>query len=139
MSGGGVWLDRHLDNRMQAAQFVSRHYYNQDPRLLEFVLSQPPDRVKYTNLTVRRPDFEEIEQLGREAGILGGLAGFQEYADPSFVKDSATIEAYPFEDAAFTREIELTADGPREFLDQLAQAVQGGVRQMAFGELCEIR
>src|SRR5439155_25845237 len=96
----GVWLDRHMDNRMQAAQFVSRHYYNQDPRLLEFVLSKPPDRVKYTNLNVRRPDFEEIEQLGREAGILDGKAGFDAYADPSFVRDSATIEGWKFEDPA---------------------------------------
>jgi NitT/TauT family transport system substrate-binding protein len=93
----GVWLDRTMDNRMQAAQFVSKHYYNQDPRLLEFVLSKPPDRVKYTNLNVRRPDFEEIEGLGREAGILEGKAHFDDYADASFVKDSATIEPFPFD------------------------------------------
>jgi len=100
----GVWLDRHMDNRMQAAQFVSKHYYNQHPRLLEFVLSKPPDRVKYTNLNVRRPDFEEIETLGRQAGILDGKAGFQDYADPSFVEDGATIEGYEFEDAPSTAE-----------------------------------
>jgi hypothetical protein len=50
---------------MDAAQFVAKNYYNQHPRLLEFVLSKPPDRVKYTNLALRKPDFEEIEQLGR--------------------------------------------------------------------------
>jgi NitT/TauT family transport system substrate-binding protein len=94
----GVWLDRHMDNRMQAAQFVSQHYYNQDPRLLEFVLSKPPDRVKYTNLTVRRPDFEEIERLGREAGILTGLAGFPDYCDASFVREDAMIEGYQYDD-----------------------------------------
>lgn len=94
----GVWLDQHMDNRMQAAQFVSKHYYNQHPRLLEFVLSKPPDRVKYTNLNVRRPDFEEIELLGREAGILEGKAGFQDYADPTFVRESATIEGHRFDD-----------------------------------------
>jgi NitT/TauT family transport system substrate-binding protein len=96
----GIWLDRHMNNRMQAAQFVSRHYYNQDPRLLEFVLSKPPDRVKYTNLTVRRPDFEEIETLARRAGILEGLAHFDDYADPSFVREETTIEGFTFEDAA---------------------------------------
>jgi NitT/TauT family transport system substrate-binding protein len=98
IASSGVWLDRHMDNRMQAAQFVSKHYYNQDPRLLEFVLSKPPDRVKYTNLNVRRPDFEEIELLGLQAGILEGKAHFNDYADPSFVKDSATIEGFKFED-----------------------------------------
>lgn len=96
----GIWLDRHMNNRMQAAQFVSKHYYNQDPRLLEFVLSKPPDRVKYTNLNVRRPDFEEIELLGREAGILEGKARFEDYADPSFVPPNATIDGHAFEDAA---------------------------------------
>ena len=94
----GMWIDKGMDNRMQAAQFVSKHYYNQDPKLLEFVLSKPPDRVKYTNLNVRRPDFEEIEKLGLESGLLEGRAGFEDYADPSFVKEGATIEAFEFED-----------------------------------------
>jgi NitT/TauT family transport system substrate-binding protein len=94
----GIWLDRHMDNRMQAAQFVSRHYYNQDPRLLSFVLRKPPDRVKYTNLLVRRPDFEEIERIGRGAGILEGRAGFDDYADPSFVRPDARIDGYEFAD-----------------------------------------
>jgi len=96
----GVWLDQHMNHRMQAAQFVSKDYYHQDPRLLEFVLSKPPDRVKYTNLSVRRPDFEEIERIGKEAGILKGNAHFEDYADPSFVPPTATIEGFKFEDAA---------------------------------------
>jgi NitT/TauT family transport system substrate-binding protein len=104
IASSGVWLDQQMDNRMQAAQFVSKHYYNQDPRLLEFVLSKPPDRVKYTNLNVRKPDFEEIQQLGLEAGILEGKAGFADYADPTFVKDSATVEAFKFEDPASKRQ-----------------------------------
>lgn len=95
----GVWLDKHMDHRMQAAQFVSRHYYNQHPRLLEFVLSKPPDRVKYTNLNVRRPDFEEIEKLGLDAGILEGRAHFDDYCDPSFVPPEARIDGFQFEDA----------------------------------------
>jgi NitT/TauT family transport system substrate-binding protein len=100
----GVWLDQTMDHRMQAAQFVSRYYYNQDPRLLEFVLRKPPDRVKYTNLKVRRPDFEEIELLAREAGILQGTAHFEDYCDPSFVPETATVIAPAFEDPASTQE-----------------------------------
>jgi NitT/TauT family transport system substrate-binding protein len=96
----GVWLDQHMDNRMQAAQFVSRGYYNQEPRLLEFVLSKPPDRVKYTNLNVRRKDFEEIQQIGIESGILLKRLDFLDYADPSFVPPTATIEGFRFEDGA---------------------------------------
>jgi len=98
----GVWLDQHMDHRMQAAQFVSRNYYNQHPRLLEFVLSKPPDRVKYTNLSVRRPDFEEIEKIGVESGILKGTVHFEDYCDPSFVPPTATIEGFKFEDPTST-------------------------------------
>ena len=94
----GAWLDQTMSHRMQAAQFVSRNYYNQDPRLLEFVLRKPPDRVKYTNLTVRRQDFEEIEALGRQAGLLKGTAHFDDYTDASFVPVGTTIRPYAFED-----------------------------------------
>ncbi|MEO6595837.1 MAG: ABC transporter substrate-binding protein [Planctomycetota bacterium] len=100
----GLWIDAHMNHRMQAAQFVSKHYYNQDPRLLEFVLSKPPDRVTYTNLTVRRQDFEEIEALGREAGLLAGTAHFEDYTDSSFVPPGATIERLQFEDPAATEQ-----------------------------------
>jgi NitT/TauT family transport system substrate-binding protein len=105
----GKWLDRSMDHRMQASEFVSRDYYNQDPRLLRFVLSKPPDRVKYTNLAVRRADFEEIEELGRVAGILDGTAHFEDYADPSFVPDDATVPAYDFEAAVTALPAEVPA------------------------------
>jgi NitT/TauT family transport system substrate-binding protein len=82
---------------MAAAEFTAENYYHQDPKLLRFVLSKPPDRVKYTNLAVRRADFEEIEALGREAGILEGKAHFEDYADASFVADDAKVPAYEFE------------------------------------------
>jgi NitT/TauT family transport system substrate-binding protein len=92
----GKWLDQDMNHRMQAAHFAGRNYYNQDPRLLEFVLSKPPDRVKYTNLRVVRKDFEEIEALGVEAGILRGTARFEDYTDSSFVPDDARIEPHQF-------------------------------------------
>ena len=93
----GKWIDRSMEHRMETAQFVGRFYYNQDPRLLSFVLSKPPDRVKYTNLAVRRSDFEEIEQLGRAAGILNGTAHFEDYTDASFVKDDSAVQPYAWE------------------------------------------
>lgn len=88
----GKWLDQSMDHRMSAAQFVSKNYYLQDPRLLTFVLSKPPDRVKYTRLSPLKADFEEIEALGRESGILMGTARFEDYVDPSFA-DSAAARA----------------------------------------------
>jgi NitT/TauT family transport system substrate-binding protein len=93
----GKWLDEKMDHRMEAAQFVSKFYYNQDPRLLTFVLSKPPDRVKYTNLLPLRKDFEEIEALGRESGILNGTAHFEDYADPSFADATVALQAHAWE------------------------------------------
>jgi NitT/TauT family transport system substrate-binding protein len=93
----GKWIDQSMDHRMAAAQFVANNYYNQNPRLLTFVLSKPPDRVKYTNLTLRKPDFEEIEQLARESGILQGRVHFEDYTDASFVKDETAVQPYAWE------------------------------------------
>jgi NitT/TauT family transport system substrate-binding protein len=95
----GKWIDKSMDHRMDAAQFVANFYYNQNPKLLAFVLSKPPDRVKYTNRMLRKPDFEEIEQLGREAAILKGTAHFEDYTDASFVTDENAVQPYAWEPA----------------------------------------
>jgi NitT/TauT family transport system substrate-binding protein len=93
----GKWIDKSMEHRMEAAEFVSKNYYNQNSRLLRFVLSKPPDRVKYTDLLPLRKDFEEIESLGREAGILKGTAHFEDYVDPSFANAANHLEAYSWE------------------------------------------
>ena len=70
----------------------------QHPRLLEFVLSKPPDRVKYDKLSLLRENFEEIEQLGKQSGILEGTVSFDDYVDTRF-SDAAekTKKAYAYE------------------------------------------
>jgi NitT/TauT family transport system substrate-binding protein len=93
----GKWLDQRMDHRMQAAEFAGKQYYHQHPALLRFVLSKPPDRVKYTNLRLLRKDFEEIEALGLEFGTLKGTARFEDYADPSFVEDETALRPYEWE------------------------------------------
>jgi NitT/TauT family transport system substrate-binding protein len=90
----GKWIDASMDHRMDAAQFVAKNYYNQDPRLLEFVLSKPPDRVTYSKLSLRRPDFEEIEKLGVQAGILQGTVRFEDYCDDSFGPDDSGVQPH---------------------------------------------
>src|SRR5258707_2313910 len=97
ISKSGKWIDKSMDHRMEAANFVATYYYNQNPRLLSFVLSKPPDRVKYTNLTLRKPDFVEIEQLGLESGALKGTAHFEDYTDASFVKDETEVQPYAWD------------------------------------------
>jgi NitT/TauT family transport system substrate-binding protein len=97
IASSGKWLDQSMDHRLQASQFVAKHYYNQDPRLLEFVLSKPPDRVKYTNLKPLQKDFDEIQALGVESGVLQGTVKFEDYVDTSFVPDEASIKPHAWE------------------------------------------
>ena len=87
IAGSGLWLDQAPEHRVQAAQVAGKHYYRQDPRLLEFVLTKPPDRVKYTNLAPHRGDFDEIMELAVRVGVLREPIAFEDYADPSFSDD----------------------------------------------------
>ncbi len=84
IAGSGLWLDRSQENRFEAADVVGKYYYNQDPELLRFVLSKPPDRVRYSQLTPLRKDFDEIMNLAVGSGMLERPIAFEEYADPSF-------------------------------------------------------
>jgi NitT/TauT family transport system substrate-binding protein len=98
----GMWIDQDKDRGMshwlQAADIAAQQqYYNQKPELIRFVLSKPPDRVKYTNLRVVRPDFEAIERYGKAAGIFNGTVGFDDYADPSFVPEKRVVEPWNWE------------------------------------------
>ena len=93
----GKWLDTSMAHRMDAAQFVSTNYYNQNPRLLTYVLSKPPDRVTYTHLKPVRANFEEIERLATEAGILKGTAHFEDYVDDTFAPEDDQIVAHNYE------------------------------------------
>ena len=77
-------------HRMQAAAIASRQqYYNQDPELLRFVLSHPPDRVSYISLVPARRDFEEIQRWAERLGYFKPSVpddpyGFQDYCDTTF-------------------------------------------------------
>jgi NitT/TauT family transport system substrate-binding protein len=92
----GLWLQEGMNHRMDAAQAVATQYYNQDPRLLRFVLSKPPDRVTYGNLRLAKREFDEIERLAVEAGVLPKPIPFEEYADPRFSENTTGIGPYPW-------------------------------------------
>ncbi len=80
--------------RMQAAMIASqRQYYNQDPELLKWVLSRPPDRVRYTELALARDEMEEIQRYAERLGFFSRRPvtaedpfGFDDYCDPSFAE-----------------------------------------------------
>jgi NitT/TauT family transport system substrate-binding protein len=95
----GLWMEGGMDHRMAAARAVATGYYNQDPRLLSFVLSKPPDRVKYSNLRLARADFQKIHDLALEAGILDGPLKFEDYADPRFSEKTDGVSAYEWQPA----------------------------------------
>jgi len=82
----GKWLDESHEHRMQAAAITAKNYYFQPKELLEYVLSNPPDRVKYTQLGPLRKDFDEIMELAADIGVLSRRVDFDEYVDTSFVK-----------------------------------------------------
>lgn len=85
ISKSGLWIDESMANRYDVAQVVGKHFYFQDPRLLQWVLSRPVDRVSYGDLRPLRDDFQEIMELALESGILQKRMEFEEYVDASFV------------------------------------------------------
>jgi NitT/TauT family transport system substrate-binding protein len=98
----GLWLEQgdpahRMENRMEAAVAVANQYYNQDPRLLRFVLSRPPDRVTYSRLALARPELDRIARMAYEAGILSRPLAFEEYADARFSEAAAGVEPYAWE------------------------------------------
>jgi NitT/TauT family transport system substrate-binding protein len=93
----GMWLEGGMDHRMTAADAVATEYYNQDPRLLRFVLSKPPDRVTYNKLRLARAEFDRIADMAVDAGVLKRRLRFEEYADIRFSENTTGVGAYPWE------------------------------------------
>ena len=87
----GLWLEKGLPYRENAADFVGRFYYNQNPALLRWALTKPITRVMYNELAPRKPDFDLVRDLMIETGVLEKKIEFEEYTDISFA-DKATIQ-----------------------------------------------
>ena len=80
----GKWLDADLANRMNAAESIGHDYFKQDPEIIRYVLSKPPDRVTYSRLRLARGEFAVIEDLALAAGLLKSRIDFDSYADTRF-------------------------------------------------------
>ncbi len=87
----GLWLEKGLPYRENAADFVGRFYYNQNPALLRWALTKPITRVMYNELAPRKPDFDLVRDLMIETGVLEKKIEFEEYTDLRFA-DKATIQ-----------------------------------------------
>ncbi len=82
----GEWAEQ---NRLAAAK-VAAPYYHQDQKLLEYVLTQPPDRVSYRMLTPTKDELGEIMKYAIKAGILQKPIDIDQLVDLRFIPE--TIE-----------------------------------------------
>jgi NitT/TauT family transport system substrate-binding protein len=93
----GLWLEKGRPHREDAADFVGRLYYRQDPALLRWALTNPLDRVMYTPLSPYKADFDLIRDLMIETGVLDRKIEFDEYVDTRFAEGAQSQTAWPYE------------------------------------------
>jgi NitT/TauT family transport system substrate-binding protein len=87
VQAAGNWLDASPANRTKAAKIAAtRKFFNQDPKVIQFVMDNPADRVTYGDLRMIRAEFDELMKLSIEAGTLKRPVAFESYVDESFVK-----------------------------------------------------
>jgi NitT/TauT family transport system substrate-binding protein len=85
--GAGVWLDQQPANREKAVQIAATApYFNQDPKIIRFVMQNPTDRVTYGDLRMIRSEFEELMQLSIQAGTIKHPIPYEKYVDERFAR-----------------------------------------------------
>jgi NitT/TauT family transport system substrate-binding protein len=83
--GAGSWLDAQQGNRDKAVAIAAgRRFFNQDPKILQFVMQNPTDRVTYGDLRMIRAEFDELMQLSVAAGTLTHPVAYETYVDEQF-------------------------------------------------------
>ena len=93
----GLWLEEGRPHREHAADFVGRFYYNQNPKILRWALTNPLDRVMYTPLSPRKVDFDLVRDLMIETGVLDKKIEFGEYVDTRFAEGAKEQVAWKYE------------------------------------------
>jgi NitT/TauT family transport system substrate-binding protein len=87
IQGAGNWLDETKANRDKAVTIAAgRSFFNQDPKILQFVMDNPTDRVTYGDLRMIREEFDELMQLSIEAGTIKHPIPYETYIDDRFVR-----------------------------------------------------
>ena len=83
--GAGLWLDQQPQNREKAIEIAAtRTYFNQDPAILRFVMTNPSDRVTYGDLRMVPREFDELMEMSVAAGTLKHPVPYHMYVDDSF-------------------------------------------------------
>jgi NitT/TauT family transport system substrate-binding protein len=87
--GAGVWLDQQQANREKAVQIAAGPtFFNQDPKIIRFVMENPTDRVTYGDLRMIRTEFEELMQLSMAAGTIKHPIAYEKYVDERFARNA---------------------------------------------------
>lgn len=87
IQAAGNWLDAGPANRDRAAHIAgAKQFFNQNPKIIKFVMENPQDRVTYGDLRMIRAEFDELMQLSVEARTLKKPIAYERYVDDSFVK-----------------------------------------------------
>ncbi|MBV9911681.1 MAG: ABC transporter substrate-binding protein [Sinobacteraceae bacterium] len=85
----GAWLDRGPANREKAVQIAAgQEYFNQDPKIIRFVMQNPSDRVTYGDLRMIRSEFEELMQMSLNAGTITHPIAYEKYVDERFARQA---------------------------------------------------
>ncbi len=85
--GAGVWLDTQQANREKAVMIAAgRQFFNQDPKILRFVMENPTDRVTYGDLRMIRAEFDELMQLSLQAGTIKHEIPYEKYLNETFAQ-----------------------------------------------------
>jgi NitT/TauT family transport system substrate-binding protein len=85
--GAGAWLDQQQANREKAVQIAAgQPFFNQDPKIIRFVMENPTDRVTYGDLRMIRTEFEELMRLSLEAGTIKHPIPYEKYVDERFAR-----------------------------------------------------
>lgn len=91
--GAGVWLDTQQTNRDKAVAIAAgRQFFNQDPKILQFVMENPTDRVTYGDLRMIRAEFDELMQLSIEAGTIKHPIAYETYVNETFTRRASAAK-----------------------------------------------
>jgi NitT/TauT family transport system substrate-binding protein len=83
IASSGEWAER---NRIAAAH-VAAPYFHQDEKLVEYVLTEPPDRVSYRQLTPTDDDMRQIMHYALISGVLQHPVALSDLIDRRFIPD----------------------------------------------------
>src|ERR1044072_9095055 len=85
--GAGQWLDEKQDNRNKAVAIAAgRNFFNQDPKILQFVMENPTDRVTCGDLRMIRAEFDELMELSIQAGTIKHPIAYETYMEERFAR-----------------------------------------------------